>query len=241
MVLPNIDIISGLTGLEIVVSGYLLAIYLLVRHARRAPNEKVRNRLILTAIGVIGVYHSWFGSASNFVSLSLSGQALGLEVAVLGYAWGPALGATIWMYLASDSIRDGLYKKPLTIFAAILSLIFVLLVYALPNTFVKYVPSAGGLPSSGFRSIALVLLGTLLIIMLVVMGPAFIYSGLKNEDKTVKWRNFSMGAGIMMLSLFGLIDAGLGAEELGLVGLVVVKAFIFTSIFLIYEGIDKGK
>jgi len=50
-----------------------------------------------------------------------------------------------------------------------------------------------------------------------------------------------LGIGIIMGSFFGIIDAALGAEEIGFIGLAIVKAGIFTSIFLIYEGIDKGK
>jgi uncharacterized membrane protein HdeD (DUF308 family) len=239
MVLPNIDIISGLTGLEIIVSGYLFAIILLVRHARRAPNKKLRNRIIISAVGLIGVYHSWFGSAANFISLSLGFQALGPVVSVLGYAWGPALGATIWMYIASESIKNGRFKIPLTLLAAILSVSFIILVYANPLEFAFYRPSPeGGLPSSGFRGVAMALLAVLLIIMLIFMGPAFIISGLKKEDKSNKWRNISMGVGAMMLSLFGIIDAAV--SDIPLILLVVVKAFIFTSVFLLYEGIDKG-
>lgn len=239
MTLPNIDIISGLTGLEIIVSGYLCAFYLLFRHARRAPNKKVKNRIILSAIGLIGVYHSWFGSAANFLSLSFGFQALGPVISVLGYAWGPALGAIIWMYIASESIKDGRFRIPLTLLTALLSVSFLILVYTNPLEFTFYRPSPeGGLPSSGFRGMAMALLGVILVIMLVFMGPAFIITGLKKEDNAAKWRSISMGVGTMMLSLFGIIDAAV--SDIPLILLVVVKAFIFTSVFLLYEGIDKG-
>jgi len=76
---------------------------------------------------------------------------------------------------------------------------------------------------------------------MVFLGPITIISGLKLEDKSAKWRRFMFGFGIIMGSLFGIIDAALGAEDIGLVGLAIVKAGIFTSIFLIYEGIDKGR
>jgi hypothetical protein len=47
-----------------------------------------------------------------------------------------------------------------------------------------------------------------------------------------------LGIGVTLVSLFGIIDAAV--SDLPLIGLAMVKAFIFTSIFLIYEGIEKG-
>jgi len=43
-----------------------------------------------------------------------------------------------------------------------------------------------------------------------------------------------------LASFAGILDAAFGAEDFGLIGLAIVKAVIFTSIFLIYEGVDKG-
>ena len=249
MVLPNIDIINGVTGLEIILSGYILAFILIFKHARKAPNAKVKKKIILRGIGLLSVFHAWFGVSTSFVLMIFGLNPLGFpdgdpNVGVLGYAWGPALGIPIWTYVAMDTLKEGRYKIPMkrimTGIMAIISIVFAILIYSNPSKYTKWEASPGGLPETGIRSTAMTLLAILLVIMMVVLGPTIIFSGSKLDDKSAKWRRYSMGFGLTMASFAGIIDAALGAEELGLIGLAIVKAFIFTSIFLIYEGIDKG-
>ncbi|MFX0007443.1 MAG: hypothetical protein ACFFA7_11105 [Promethearchaeota archaeon] len=238
MALPNIDIINGLTGLEITVAGYILAFILIFKYARKATDIKVKKRLILSGIGLLSVFHAWFGVSASFLLMVFGFPPLGPNIAVLGYAWGPALGGTIWAYIASDLFKSGRYKIPITSIVAILSLIFAVLIYSNPSAFTSWEASPGGLPSTGIKGAALALLGVVLVIMMVILGPAILHSGITLENKSVKWRRYSMGIGVMFVSLFGIIDAGV--SNLPLIGLAIVKASIFTSIFLIYEGIDKG-
>jgi hypothetical protein len=243
MALPNIDIINGLTGLEIIVSGYILAFILIFKHGRKATDEKVKKRLILSGIGLFSVFHAWFGVSTSFLLMIFGLPPLGYpdgdpNIGVLGYAWGPALGGTIWAYISSDFIKKGRYKIPITAIVAILSIIFVILIYSNPSVFTSWEASPGGLPSTGIKGLALALLAVVLVIMMVFIGPTILYSGKKLEDKSAKWRRYSLGIGVTLVSLFGIIDAAV--SDLPLIGLAMVKAFIFTSIFLIYEGIEKG-
>ncbi|NHJ21634.1 MAG: hypothetical protein EAX91_11870 [Candidatus Lokiarchaeota archaeon] len=243
MTLPNIDIINGLTGLEIIVTGYILGFFLIFKHARKATDVKVKKRLILSGIGLISVFHSWFGVSASFLLMILGFPPLGYpagdpNIAVLAYAWGPALGGTIWAWIALDLFKKGRLKIPITAIVAILSVIFVILIYSNPSTFTSWKASPSGLPSTGIRGAALALLAVVLIIMVVILGPIILFSASKLEDKSAKWRRYSMGIGVMLVSLLGIIDAGL--SDIPLIGLAIIKASIFTSIFLIYEGIDKG-
>jgi hypothetical protein len=242
MALPNIDIINGLTGLEIIVTGYILACILIFKHARKAPNKKVKRRLILSGIGILSVFHAWSGVSISFLLMIFGLPPLGYpdgdpNIGVLGYAWGPALGGTIWAYIAADLFKKGRYKIPITSIVAILSIIFAILIYSNPSAYTSWEASPSGLPSTGIRGWALILLGIVLVIMMLILGPAILISGSRIEDKSAKWRRYSMGIGVTLVSLFGIIDAAV--SDLPLIGLAIVKAFIFTSIFLIYEGIDK--
>ena len=241
MVLPNIDILNGITGLEIILSGYILGLILIFKHARKAPNKKIKKNLLLSGIGMIGLFQAWFGVSASFTLILLGLPPLGDPFQVFVYAWGPAIGVPIWAYIASGLFKKGRYKIPITGIFVILSIIFAVLIYTFPSTFTKWVASPGGLPETGIRGIALYTLGGMLVIMMVLLGPIVIISGLKLEDKSAKWRRLLLGIGIIMGSFFGIIDAALGQPEIGLIGLAIVKAGIFTSIFLIYEGIDKGK
>lgn len=249
MVLPNIDIINGVTGLEIILSGYILAFILIFKHARRAPNAKAKKKIILRGIGLLSVYHAWFGVSASFLLMLLGFHPLGYptgdpNIGVLGYAWGPALGIPIWTYIAMDTLKEGRYKNPMkgimTSIMSIISIVFAILIYSNPSKYTKWQASPGGLPSTGIRSTAMTLLALMLGIMMVVLGPTIIFTGSKMDDKSAKWRRYSMGFGLTMGAFAGIIDAALGADELGFIGLAIVKAFIFTSIFLIYEGVDKG-
>jgi len=245
MVLPNIDIINGLTGLEIILSGYILAFILIFKHARRAPNDKVKRKIILRGVGIFSVFQAWFGVSASFVLMIVGLPPLGPYVGVLGYAWGPAIGIPIWTYVALDTYKESSYKKRvqifMTLFMAIISLIFAILIYTDPVNNTKYnVSPIGGLPETGIGFPAMGFLGLMLVIMMVLLGPTIIYSGLKMDDKSAKWKRYSMGFGLTMASFAGILDAAFGAEDFGLIGLAIVKAFIFTSIFLIYEGVDKG-
>ena len=74
--------------------------------------------------------------------------------------------------------------------------------------------------------------------VVVINAEQIQVTGKKMDDKSAKWKKYSLGGGITMLSFFGIIDAAVSG--LPLIGLAIVKAFIFTSIFLIYEGIEKG-
>ena len=245
MALPNIDILNGITGLEIILSGYILGFILIFKHARKAPNKKVKKNLLLSGIGMIGLFQAWFGVSASFTLMVFGFPPLGYpagdpNVGVLAYAWGPAIGVPIWAYITSNLFKKGRYKIPITCIFVVLSIIFAVMIYAFPSISTSWNPSeGGGLPETGIRGIALYTLGIMLIIMMVLLGPITIISGLKLEDKSVKWKRFMFGTGIIMGSLFGLIDAGVSG--LPLIGLAIVKAGIFTSIFLIYEGIDKGR
>ncbi len=247
MALPNIDILNGITGLEIILSGYILGFILILKHARKAPNKKIKKNILLSGIGMIGLFQAWFGVSASFVLILLGLPPLGApagepNVGVLAYAWGPALGVPIWAYITSDLFKKGRYKIPITGIFAVLSLIFAILIYSNPSEFTKWTASAeGGLPETGIRGAAMLTLGVMLVVMMVFLGPTIVISGLKLEDKSAKGRRLLLGIGIIMGSLFGIIDAALGQEEIGLIGLAIVKAGIFTSIFLIYEGIYKGK
>ncbi|MFX1323807.1 MAG: hypothetical protein ACFE8N_02550 [Promethearchaeota archaeon] len=246
MVLPNIDIINGLTGLEIILSGYILAILLFFK-ARKASNNTIKRRIILRGVGIFSVYQAWFGVSASFLLIILGLPPLGYpdgnpNVGVLGYAWGPALGIPIWTYVALDTYKESNYKRTVklgfTFFMAILSLIFAILIYANPAEYTFWEASPGGLPETGIEGIALTLLSVMLVIMMVFLGPTIIYSGFKIDNRNDKWRRFSLGIGITMASLFGIVDAAV--SNLPLIGLAIVKAFIFTSIFLIYQGGEKG-
>jgi len=160
-----------------------------------------------------------------------------INVQVFSYAWGPTIGVPIWAYITSSLFKKGRYKMPITGIFLILSIIFAVFVYFVPGS-TSWHASPSGLPETGIRGVALYTLGIMLIIMMVFLGPIAIISGLKIEDKSAKWKRFMFGFGIIMGSLFGIIDAGVSG--LPLIGLAIVKAGIFTSIFLIYEGIDKG-
>jgi len=246
MALPNIDILNGITGLEIILSGYILGLILIFKHARKAPNKKVKKNILLSGIGLIGLFQAWFGVSGSFLLMVLGLPPLGYPVGnpnwgVLGYAWGPAIGLPIWAYITSNLFKEGRYKIPITSIFAVMSAIFAILVYTFPSISTKWNPSPGGLPETSIRGAAMIVLGVMLVMMMVLLGPTIIMSGLKLDDKSAKWRRFSLGVGLTMGALFGIIDAALGAEEIGLIGLAIVKAGIFTSIFLIYEGIDKGK
>ncbi len=240
MVLPNIDILNGITGLEIILSGYILGFILIFKHARKAPNKKVKKNLILSGIGLITLFQAWFGVSASFTLMVLGFDALPgspINVQVFSYAWGPTIGVPIWAYITSSLFKKGRYKMPITGIFLILSIIFAVFVYFVPGS-TSWHASPSGLPETGIRGIALYTLGIMLIIMMVFLGPIAIISGLKIEDKSAKWKRFMFGFGIIMGSLFGTIDAGVSG--LPLIGLSIVKAGIFTSIFLIYEGIDKG-
>ncbi|MHA1234763.1 MAG: hypothetical protein ACTSQL_06725 [Promethearchaeota archaeon] len=244
MALPNIDILNGITGLEIILSGYILGFILIFKHARRTPNKKVKRNIILSGIGLISLFQAWFGVSASFLLMLLGFPPLGYpagdpNVGVLAYAWGPALGVPIWAYIASDLFKKGRYKIPITGIFVVLSIIFVIMIYTFPSISTSWNPSeGGGLPETGIRGLALYTLGVMLVIMLVFLGPIAILSGLKLDNKSAKGRRLLLGVGIMMGSFFGIIDAGVSG--LPLIGLAIVKAGIFTSIFLIYEGIDKG-
>jgi hypothetical protein len=246
MVLPNIDILNGITGLEIILSGYILGFILIFKHARKAPNKKVKKNIILSGIGLIALFQAWFGVSASFLLMILGFPPLGYpdgdpNIGVLAYAWGPALGIPIWAYISSDLYKNGRYKIPITSIFVILGLIFAILIYTFPSEFTKWNASpGGGLPETGIKGAAMLVLGVMLVIMMVFLGPTIIMSGLKLDDKSAKGRRLLLGIGIIMGSFFGIIDAALGIEEIGLIGLAIVKAGIFTSIFLIYEGIDKG-
>ncbi len=244
MALPNIDILNGITGLEIILSGYILGFILIFKHARKAPNKKVKKNIILSGIGLISLFQAWFGVSASFLLMILGFPPLGYpagdpNIGVLAYAWGPALGIPIWAYISSDLYKDGRYKIPITGIFVILGVIFAFLVYSNPSVSTSWNPSeGGGLPETGIRGAAMLTLGVMLVIMMVFLGPIVIMTGLKLDDKSVKWRRFFLGIGLTMGSFFGIIDAAVSG--LPLIGLAIVKAGIFTSIFLIYEGIDKG-
>ncbi len=243
MALPNIDILNGITGLEIILTGYILGFILIFKHARKAPNKKVKINIILSGIGLIALFQAWVGVSASVLLMILGFPPLGYpagdpNIGVLAYAWGPALGIPIWAYIASDLFKKGRYKIPITGIFVILSVIFAILIYTFPSISTKWVASPGGLPETGIQGAAMLMLGVMLVIMMVFLGPIVIMTGLKLDDKSVKWRRFLLGIGLTMGSFFGIIDAAVSG--LPLIGLAIVKAGIFTSIFLIYEGIDKG-
>ncbi|MHA1508220.1 MAG: hypothetical protein ACTSO6_05890, partial [Promethearchaeota archaeon] len=149
MALPNIDILNGITGLEIILSGYILGFILIFKHARRTPNKKAKRNIILSGIGLISLFQAWFGVSASFLLMLLGFPPLGYpagdpNVGVLAYAWGPALGVPIWAYIASDLFKKGRYKIPITGIFVVLSIIFVIMIYTFPSISTSWNPSEGG-------------------------------------------------------------------------------------------------
>ncbi len=234
MGLPNIDIVSGVTSFEICVTGYLCGLVLLLVYAKRAPDRQVKIQMALMGIVFIAMWHPWFGVATGFFLVSAGQAALGNPTHVLVYAWAPAVAIPIWVGLTAKSIKGGRYTNPITAVITILGGIFALLVYVDPSNNIFYTSTVGGLPDSGFIGGALALLGLMLLIVVFFVGITNLRLGLKG-DKTLKWKRVSAGLGAMMFGLFTLIDAGV--ENIDIVTLSIVRAFIFTSAALVFQGV----
>jgi tetratricopeptide (TPR) repeat protein len=235
--LSNIDIVSGITGLEIIICGYLLGIKLL-RQRKHALDERMRKKLTLSGIFIIVLYHSWFSVASGFLLLALGSYPLGQVPSILGYAWGPAIGIPIWTFLAFNRSKEEENKYFVTGLVSIIGLGFFILVYTNPLQYTFYQASAvGGLPDSGFDDLAKFALVIMLLVIMLMVGPVFLNEGANSENPNNKWRNISMGAGAILFAFFAIIDAAV--ENVGVVSLAIIRAFIFTSVFLVYQGVEK--
>ena len=237
MDLTTLSYTYGLTGLLIVISAILIAIYLLYAYVK---SEEQSPLTLVLAIQVFIMGSPWFGVSTNFLTAYFGHDYIGDRgYLLLASFWIFGLPAALYVTVSLISPEK---TKLILALSLVISMIMFFVVYILVpadiieiNTVFESTPAEpGGLPDAKFIGL-LGLYLALTIAVLIVSGVMFIVTAYRTKISLVKARAIPIGLGFLIYSVFGLID-GIANMNLGII-VLIVRIDILISLLLVMIGV----
>ncbi|HME51055.1 MAG TPA: hypothetical protein VKM55_02445 [Candidatus Lokiarchaeia archaeon] len=247
MVLPSVEALAnGLTATLIIVTGYLIAIRLLI--AIRQSGSKLLPAQALFAFCLGSFY---LGSVISFWVMSFTGYNLQPDwlgnlppysfVGILDFTVSP-IGVCAAMYIGFSMIKPKIVKPMVTIYA----------ITAIPfwaNLWFNWLgPSqnipavgAGNLVDIGLLGLSGIFTAVYILSLILIAGGGFIYLA-KISTGEIKRRSTFYAIGIMLFSLAGITETQVHLVEMGLsILLVVIRLVMVGAYIILYKAMIPPK
>lgn len=243
MSLDSISFMSGLSGLLIVLVGYLLAFYTFYLFSKSKSYQTLALALTLLCTSSV-----WLGVTSNFVLYIMTNSESSFLTEKSYFfliSWPLGILIPVTVFLTTSFIGQK-YQKIVVGISVLIGLIWIVIAYilvpikfmALSSLFVVQY-NKGSLPDSSFIGITLLL--TLLgLITMAVSGALFLATGRSSLDRVAKLRGLYLGSGYILFALASLGDAMsdvVSSEYF----IIVVRLLVIVSFILISIAILKPK
>jgi hypothetical protein len=247
MALPSVETMAnGLTATIIVVTGYLIAIRLLI--AIRHRGSKLLPAQALFAFS-FGSYY--IGSVISFWLLAFTGynlqpNALGnlppySLVGILDFTVAP-IGVCSAMYIGFSMIKPRMVK-PIVIIYAITAIPFwanLWFNWLGPSQNIPVV-GAGNLVDIGLLGLSGIFTEVYILSLILIVGGGFIYLA-KITTGDIKRRSIYYAIGIILFSFAGIVETQVHLVELGLsILLVVVRLVMVVAYVFLYRAMIPPK
>lgn len=235
--LSTLSFTYGITGLFIVLSSIIIAIYLLYAYARSQDQSSLT---LILAIQIFVMGSPWIGVSTNFLTAYAGHEYIGdLNYLMLTSFWIFGLPAALYVTVSLISPEK---TKIIVALSIIISMIMFFVVYALipadfidvKSVFASTPAQSGGLPDAQYTGfLGLYLAFSIAVILLA--GIMFIVTARRTQIPLVKARAIPIGSGFIVYAIFGFLD---GVVDINLELLVVIiRIGILISLVLLMIGV----
>ena len=237
MVLTLLSYTYGLTGLLIVLSSIIIAIYLLYSYVKSKESSTLT---LILAIQIFIMGSAWFGVSTNFLTAFFGHDYIGdRSYLLLSSFW--IFGLPCALYVTVSLVSPEKTKLVLSISLIITILMFFVVYILVPadiidiNTVFQSTPAEpGGLHDAkfiGFLALYLVLS----IVSILISGFFFLLTAYRTQIPLIKARANPIGVGFLLYAIMGFID---GVAEINLeIVVLAVRLGILMSLILVMIGV----
>ncbi|MFX1513120.1 MAG: hypothetical protein ACFFCQ_11080 [Promethearchaeota archaeon] len=239
MTLEAFGIINGLSGLAIFLVGLICCLDFLRKYVISR-----KRRVLLTGLAMFGMGGSWFGVSIAFLT-ALQDNPISQRNYILLMSWAPALAGTLWVFLGFLIIKPK-YKFHALAVMLVVSIFYLVQMYLLfpfadktvEGDTIRFedfaeVGEHGGLPDMSYEGLVQILVAFYIAILLLFVGPMFLYTSFTAEKEETRVRSRIIGLGMVIFSLGAFVD-GLLASELPI--LFISRLMVLIGISLTYMG-----
>ncbi len=233
MTLETFGIINGLSGMAVFLIGLICCLDFIRKYTISG-----KKRVLITGVAIFGMGGSWFGVTVAFITTLLDNPVSAREYILL-MSWAPALAGTIWVFLGFLLIMPKYRFHALGVML-IVSIVYLVQMYLLfpfadktvEGDTIKFenfaeVGEHGGLPDMSYEGIVQILVAFYIAILLLFIGPMFLYTSFTADKGENRIRARIIGSGMVIFSLGAFVDGILASELL----------VLFVSRFLVLIGI----
>ena len=248
LALTDFYLTSAVTAFLILLVSVILSIQLFFSYRKKKSKQTLTLAAIMISLGFV-----WVAICLNFI-LNMTGQSYVTKASdyALIIAWTPALGLVGISYLVFSFVKPELLR-PVVSVALLITLLYLFLMYvglplglieAQDVLIVNWSGIAEELPDATGRGVLLIY-SFLVIIMLIIAGLMFLFTGLRTEIPLVRTRGLLMGIGFtffgILVPLDTIVDINIFGRFAAVILLIVVRSFIVISLLLIYTGVTLPK
>lgn len=226
--------IDGITASGVVIFGIVIGFFFFYK-------SRKRNAKLLTYLGLANLFAGlmFLGVFLDFVFILTIQQNIvnnGI-VALISYIWfAPVIISA--MYIGAELLTPKI-KRPIFIIFLIISIIFEIVIFIDPINSFNFIPSIPNPPSINLidynvslLSLAGMLMGGLLLLVLVFLGLGFLYKALQSSG-VIRRNFFLLSAGSISFCIFGLLEGLIAPGPL----VIFVRLGYVSSFVLMYYGL----
>jgi len=226
--------IDGITASGVVVFGIIIGFFFFYKSRKRKAK-------LLAYLGMANLFAGlmFLGVFLDFLFVLTIQQNIvnnGI-VALISYIWfAPVIISA--MYIGAELLTPKI-KRPIFIIFLIISIIFEIVIFIdLPNSF-NFIPARFAVPSKNLidynvnlLSLAGILMGGLLLLVLVFLGLGFLYKAFQSSG-VIRKNFFLLSAGSISFCIFGLLEGLIAPGPL----VIFVRLGYVSSFILMYYGL----
>ncbi len=220
--LEDLGILLGVTAFGIVLISFITGISFILRSRE---GKKLDIQRLFTGFAIIGLGAPWLGGMSQFIMIVLTGEALELKDQAYISGWGPALAASLWIFLVFSLFKIE-YRNIATGIISIFGIVFLLFNYILlpgaetetnyqgnklivtAEGIVKFTISDDSkLPDHQYIGIPGLIILLYLFLTIFFVGGFFLWASRATASDEIRWKARLVGIGIVIYGLFTPIDA----------------------------------
>ncbi len=225
--------IDGITASGVVVFGIVIGIFFFYKSRKRKAK-------LLAYLGMANLFAGlmFLGVFLDFLFVLIVQQNIvnNGTVALISYIWfAPVIISA--MYIGAELLTPKI-KKPIFIIFLILSIIFEVIIFIDPINSFKFNPAIPLPPDNlidynvNLLSLAGILMGGLLLLVLVFLGLGFLYKAFQSSG-VIRKNFFLLSAGSISFCIFGLLEGLIAPGPL----VIFVRLGYVSSFILMYYGL----
>ena len=228
MALSNIDTITGISSLVMLILGYGLGIKTITIWM-----QKKANIILLTALLFFALPTPWLEFTLRFI-FELFGGAIGDTFGMFVFAWSIPTLVTSWVYITSSLYKNQEWFKYVALGITIIpGIIFIISIYILQDWTVTDV--AGSIAKNyEYTTLEQIIIYYFGALGIGIVFPSYIYFSNKSEDKLFKFKSRMIAFSVLLFTIAGIADATIVFTSA--FNIVILRVALMISLILLYLG-----